>query len=242
MKKHVERLLAAVNFSWDELFDFQIQLIVKNSAPLTTDNNFTYSAFPVLGFAVGFAAALVSLMVTGIFNLHAGALVFAVLAWVILCFKDSGRGDCWLANFFLGKVAMDENRDLLRNILNLFPMMIKFLILLFTGLAGNMLYFPVLLATAFALQAALAGSEDCRTEFIPSGENGIKYFRITLIILGIIGLIFSRIGCVAAIAAAFALFYFFNRKMVREGFTPEGISSAGYIAEWTLLAVGLLFA
>lgn len=242
MKKFFERLLAAVNFAWDELFDFQIKLILEKSAPLTYDNNFTFSAFPVVGFVVGFTAALVSLAVTGIFNLQAGALVFAILSWVILCFKDSGRGDCWLANFFLGKVAMDENRDLLRNILNLFPMMIKFLILLFIGLAGEMLYFPVLLATAFALQAALAGSEDCRTEFIPSGEDGMKYFRITLIVLGIIGVILSRIGCVAAIAAAFALFYFFNRKMVREGFTPEGISSAGYIAEWTLLVAGLLFA
>ena len=242
MKKHVDSLLGAINFAWGELFDFRMQMILKDSAPLRHDNNFTFAAFPVLGGIVGFAVALVSAIIAGLFNPHAGALVFAVLAWVILCFKDSGRGDCWLANFFLGKVPMDENRDLLRNILNLFPMLIKFIILLFIGLAGGMFYFPVLLATAFALQAALAGSEDCRTEFIPSGENGRKFFRIALIVLAIIGFIFCRVGCIAAIAVAFALFFVFNRKMVREGFTPAGISSAGYIAEWTLLIAGLLFA
>ena len=240
MKKHVERLLAAVNFAWDELFDFQIQLIVKNSAPLTTDNNFTYSAFPVLGFAVGFAAALVSLMVTGIFNLHAGALVFAVLAWVILCFKDSGRGDCWLANFFLGKVSMNENRDLLRNILNLFPMMIKFLILLFTGLAGNMLYFPVLLATAFALQAALAVCEECEVRFIPEVPAGRNIFYTFLIAAGVISFIISIVQTLAVVAVVAVLFLVFRQKLAASGFDADGINFAGGVTEWSLLAAGLL--
>ena len=242
LKNHVDRFIAAINFAWGELFDFRWQFILKHSAPLKHDNNFTFAAFPLLGFAVGLVVSLVSMMVAGIFNIHAGALVFAVLAWLILCFKDSGRGDCWLANFFLGKLRPDENRDLLRNILNLFPMMFKFIILLFIGLSGEMLYFPVLLATAFALQAALAGSDDCSNEFIPAGENGKKYFLITLIVMGITGIIFCRLGCVAAIAAAFGLFFVFNKKMIREGFSANGISSAGYIGEWALLAVGLLFA
>ncbi len=240
LKIHVDRFLAAINFAWGELFDFRWQLILKHSAPLKYDNNFTFAAFPLLGFAVGVAVSFISMAVAGIFNINAGALVFAVLAWLILCFKDSGRGDCWLANFFLGKLQPDENRDLLRNILNLFPMMFKFIILLFIGLSGEMFYFPVLLTTAFALQAALAGSEDCRNEFIPSGEEGKKYFLITLIVLGIVGIIFCRLGCVAAIAAAFGLFFVFNKKMIREGFSAAGISSAGYISEWALLAVGLL--
>ena len=171
MKTHVETFLAAINFAWDELFDFRWQLIVKNSAPLKHDNNFTFAAFPLLGFAAGLVVSLISLMVSGIFNINSGALVFAVLSWALLCFKDSGRGDCWLANFFLGKLQTAENHDLLRSILNLFPMMLKFIILLFIGLAGNMLCFPILLATAFALQAALAGSDDCPVEFIPADEN-----------------------------------------------------------------------
>ena len=242
MKTHVETFLAAINFAWDELFDFRWQLIVKNSAPLKHDNNFTFAAFPLLGFAAGLVVSLISLMVSGIFNINSGALVFAVLSWAVLCFKDSGRGDCWLANFFLGKLQTAENHDLLRSILNLFPMMLKFIILLFIGLAGNMLCFPILLATAFALQAALAGSEDCPVEFIPAGENAMKFFRVTLIVLGITGLIFCRLGCVAAIAAAFGLFFIFNKKMIREGFSASAISSAGYISEWTLLIVCLLFA
>ena len=44
----------------------------------------------------------------------------------------------------------------------------------------------------------------------------------------------------SAIAAAFGLFFVFNKKMIREGFSAAGISSAGYISEWALLAVGLL--
>lgn len=242
MKTHVDHFLGAVNFAWGELFDFRWQLILKNSAPLKHDNNFTFAAFPLLGFLVGLAVSLISLMVGGIFNLNSGALVFAVSAWLILCFKDSGRGDSSLANFFLGKLQSNENRDLLRNILNLFPMMLKFIMLLFIGLAGGILYFPLLLAAAFALQAAWAGSEDCRTEFIPSGENGKKYFCITLVVLGIIGLLFCRMGCVAAIAAAFGAFFIFNKKMSREGFSAASISSAGYISEWILLAAGVLFA
>ena len=241
MKIHVDRFLAAINFAWGELFDFRWQLILKNSAPLKHDNDFTYAAFPLLGFAVGLVVSLISLAVAGIFNINAGALVFAVLAWLIMCFKDSGRGDCWLVNFFLGKLQPEENRELLRNILNLFPMMFKFIILLFIGLSGEMLYFPVLLAAAFALQAALAGSDDCRKEFIPAGENGKRFFLVTLIVLGIISIIFCRTGCVAAVAVAFGLFFVFNKKMIREGFSASGISSAGYIGEWALLAAGLLF-
>ena len=241
MKIHVDRFLAAINFAWGELFDFRWQLILKHSAPLKHDNNFTFAAFPLLGFTVGLVVSFVSMAVAGIFNINAGALVFAVLAWLILCFKDSGRGDCWLANFFLGKLQPEENRELLRNILNLFPMMFKFIILLFIGLSGEMLYFPVLLAAAFALQAALAGSDDCRKEFIPAGENGKRFFLVTLIVLGIISIIFCRTGCVAAVAVAFGLFFVFNKKMIREGFSASGISSAGYIGEWALLAAGLLF-
>ena len=50
---------------------------------------------------------------------------------------------------------------------------------------------------------------------------------------------FCRLGAIGAIAAVCVLFLIYNRKFADEGFSAEGISRAGYIGEWILLAVGL---
>ena len=86
-------LLDAMGFAWGELFDLPLQNIFRNSSSGNGETSFTLAAFPLLGFLVGALVALISSLVTVIFNPHAGGVLFALLSWAVLCFKDSGRGD-----------------------------------------------------------------------------------------------------------------------------------------------------
>lgn len=229
-----------MSFAWGELFDLPLQFIFREKDAENGRNVFTLAAFPLLGFLVGTLTALFSLLVGKVFNSHAGGIVFALIGWLILCFKDSGRGDSWLGNYFFGKLQNPDNRDFARNILNIFPVLLKFALLLFIGLAGGTFYLALLLAGAFALQAALISSEDCTTEFVPVNDASVIIFRSALVVLGIIGFALCRLGAVGAVAVVCGLYIVYNRKFVREGFSADGVSRAGYVAEWLLLTAGLL--
>ena len=239
MKKVLKDLLDAMGFAWGELFDLPLQNIFRNSSSGNGESSFTLAAFPLLGFLIGASVALISSLIALIFNPHAGGVLFALLSWAVLCFKDSGRGDAWLGNSVSGKLQHEGNREFIRNIMNIFPALLKFAILLFIGLAGGTFYLAILLSGEFALQAALVSSEDCRIRFIPADERSVVIFRVALVLVGVIGFIFCRLGAIGAIAAVCVLFLIYNRKFADEGFSAEGVSRAGYIGEWILLAVGL---
>ena len=239
MKNVLKNLLDAMGFAWSELFDLPLQNIFRNSSSGNGESSFTLAAFPLLGFLIGVLVALISSLVALIFNPHAGGVLFALISWAVLCFKDSGRGDAWLGNYVVAKLQLDGNREFVRNIMNIFPVLLKFAILLFIGLAGGTFYLAILLAGAFALQAALVSSEDCQIRFIPSDDRSIVIFRVVLGIIGVAGFIFCRLGTIGAIAAGCVLFIIYNRKFAAEGFSAEAVSRAGYVAEWTLLGIGL---
>ena len=240
MKKYLEELLAALNFAWGELFDFPAQLIFKNQPRCDEKNVFILASFPLLGVLVGVLTALLGTLVASVFNKHAAGVVFAVVAWIILSFKDSGRGDGWLGNFFYDKLRDHENAEFIRNVLTICPVLIKFAILLFVGLTGKYCFFAVQLGGAFALQAALISSEDSHVQFVPSNPRALTVFRVTLVVLALIAFIFCRVGTIGAIAAGTILYMICNRKLTGDGFTAASVSRAGYIAEWVLLGVGLL--
>ena len=240
MKKHIDDFVAALNFTWEELFDFQLPQIFKNDSECNEKNCFVLAAFPLVGFIVGGVVALLAELVSAIFNFQAGGVVFALLSWGILCFKDSGRGDSWLAAWVANKLQNHENSDFTRNILMIFPVMLKFIILLFIGMWSGRFYFALLLSGAFALQAVLASSENCRNQFIRFDDKGMIVFRLTLVVIGLAGFILCTIGAIGAIAIVCGLFILFNKKFTEEGCSADAISRAGYCAEWALLFTGLL--
>ena len=240
MKKHIDALVAALTFAWGELFDFQLPQIFKKESDCGEKNCFVLAAFPLLGLIIGSLTALLAELVSVIFNFQAGGVVFALISWAILCFKDSGRSDSWLANRVANKLQNHENSDFTRNILMIFPVLLKFIILLFLGMWGGRFYFALLLSGAFALQAVLASSENCQNQFIRFDDRGMIVFRLTLVAIGLAGFILCTIGAIGAIAIVCGLYILFNRQLTREGFSADAISRAGYCAEWALLFTGLL--
>ena len=125
-------------------------------------------------------------------------------------------------------------------VLTVFPVLLKFILLLFIGLRGGFFYVPVLLGGAFAVQAALASCDDCPTVFIPCGNDGEKVFKITLVTLSIVGFAGSRLATLGAIIAVIIVYGYCRKRMCLSGFTAGAISTAGYFTEWILLACGLL--
>lgn len=240
MKKYINELFSALNFVWDEVFDLPSQMIFKNSPRLGKNNVFILSAFPLLGFLAGMLIALPGVILAAIFNTHAAGVLFAVAAWVFLCFKDSGRGDGWMGNYFFERLRNHENGEFIRNVLTIFPVLLKFAILLFIGLTGKYFFFAAIICGAFTLQAALISSEDCPVKFVSADERAVKVFRWTLVILAIIMFLLCRAAAVGAVAAVCLLYIIFNRIMRQNGFTVAAVSHAGYIAEWVLLVTGLL--
>ncbi len=240
MKKYIDDLITAMIFAWEELIDLPLPKSFKKQSECDEKNMFLLASFPLLGFIIGALTALLSDAVSAIFNYQSGGVVFALIAWSILCFKDSGRSDSWLAGAILRKLQDHENSDFTRNTLTIFPVLLKFVILLFLGLWCDRSYFAMLLAGGFALQAALASSENCSTQFIRFDERGIIAFRITSVAIGIIGFIFCSMGTIGAIAVVCGLFIVCNKKLSEDGFSADSISRAGYLAEWALLFTGLL--
>ena len=239
MKNRMNEIVDAMRKAWGELCDLPLPDIFKNSSSGGGDNSFTLAAFPLLGFAVGIVVALLSSLIAVIFNPHAGGVIFALLSWLILCFKDSGRGDAWLGSWVSKKVQYEGNTDFVRNVMNVFPVLLKFAILLFIGVSGNTFYLALVLSGAFALQAALVSSEDCPVKFVPVDDCSIVIFRMVLVMTALVGFIVCRLSAIGVVAAVCVLFIIYNRKFAREGFTADGISRAGYIAEWILLGIGL---
>lgn len=240
MKDHIEQFIAALNFAWGELFDFPLQMIFKGQKKLDQNNEFTLAAFPFLGFLLGLIVAFSSFLMAVIFNHQAGGLFFAVIGWLVLCFKDSGRGDVWFGKYCCSLLQKHSDSTLSVTVLTVFPVLLKFLLLLFIGIAGGFFYLPVLLGAAFAVQAALASCEDCPVAFIPYGSEGEKYFKIAMVVLALIGFAGCSMATLGATVAAILIYFHFRKRMCDSGFTAGAISNAGYFAEWILLAVGLL--
>ena len=240
MKKYIDDFVAALNFAWGELFDFPLPQIFKKESECDEKNSFTLAAFPLLGLIIGSLTALLAEVVSVMFNYQSGGVVFALISWAILCFKDSGRGDSHLAGWIAKKLQNHENSDFTRNILMIFPVLLKFVILLFLGMWAGRFYFALLLSGAFALQAVLASSENCQNQFIRFDDKGMIVFRLTLVAIGLAGFILCTVGAIGAIAIVCGLFILFNKKLARDGFSADAISQAGYCAEWALLFAGLL--
>lgn len=240
MKIHVEKLFSAVYSAWDQLLDFPKPQFLSGSRDDDRRNELTAGAFLFLGWVSGAAVALISALSSWIFNRAAGAVVFAVLSWAVLTFKDSGRGDNtlnrWLCGKLCGKRCFEEMEELLR----VMPAVVKLLVLIFIGWNGGFFYLTLVLTGAFGIQAALALNADCTTEFFDRGENAVKFFRTMLIVLLVFSFVFSRVGTLAAAVICGAVYMFSLKTLKSSGFSGSSISLAGTAAEWCLLAGGLL--
>ena len=99
----------------------------------------------------------------------------------------------------------------------------------------------LLLAGAFSIQAFLAISPDAPRPLLPEGFHTRRDLILTLTLTVIAGLIISPLLSLAALSAT-ALTYIAQSGRCRDrGFSPENISHAGYIAEWSLLAAAAAF-
>ena len=240
MKIPVEKLFSAVDAAWDQLLDFPKPQFLSGRGEGDIRNEFTAGAFLLLGWCGSTAVVLISALSWWIFNRAAGAVIFALLSWGVLTFKDSGRGDNalnrWLCEKLCGRYRFAEMEELLR----VMPAVVKLFALIFIGWNGGFFYLTLVLTGAFGIQAALGLSADCTTEFFDRGEKAVKFFRTVLIVFLVYSFIFSRLGTLTAVLICIAVYALSLKRLKNSGFSGSSISLAGTAAEWSLLAGGLL--
>ena len=232
MKIDFSKAVDALCSAWNELIDIPCPFVPADNL---RDNSLIPAAFPVLGWVTGTVVAFAGFLTAAVFNIYAGSVLFAVLAWCVLTFKDSCCSDTNLC----GKMKFIPYSGSLIFV----PWLLRFVLLLIIGSMGCKWYFALVMAGGFAMQALVATSIECRVSLLPDTPGARKMLITVSVIIAILTFLVCRLETALAVMIFTGLYMFFVKRIGEfDGSEAvERISIYGCITEWALLFAGILF-
>jgi len=248
----LDRLCGALAGAWDLLLDFPLPEGMQEQGRKVRHET-KLAAVPWLGFGFGLLFCLAGKFFAGVFHPVAGAVAFGVLLAAFLEFKESGRSPL-LASRFLGTLITtgsfrqaaqtigsgdeDEVPPLSAGLIPLFFILkaAAGYLLCRYGAAG---WGIAVIAGCFSLQMAVAVAVEpplFRVKDEYRNRLWISFSLVSFLVL----LFHPAAALIGAACVIFGSRWFIARWNTR--FAGDGITLAGALTEWVLLAVGLLFA
>ena len=237
MKKIFDSVSAALINAWKKQMDIPLPRFLDGFSG--DPGNFECAAFPLLGWLCALAAVLPGIFVAAIFTPLAGALVFALCAWVLLTFRDSGKSDAMLANFIAGLLPGEAIPW--RMVVPVMLIFIKFILLMAIFRYGNAWHLMLVTGAAFTMETVLTLNGNFLPPLLNDSPESRRNMWITASILLFISFLLCRLPS-ALTALAFALLWkvFQNRTVSNGGTTLAEVSFAGGITCWISLFIGAL--
>ncbi len=237
MRKICNTVLTALTGAWKKQMDIPLPRVLRTTSG--DAGSLECAAFPVLGWLCGAVAALPGVITGMVFTPFAGALLFALCAWLLLTFRDSGKSDATLAVIIAD--ALPGEAIPWRITVPVLLMIIKFMLLSAIFLCGNAWHLPLVLGAAFTMEALLTLDGDFMPPLLNDEPDSRSNMWIATVTLLFISFLLCRLPS-ALSALAFALIWkiFQNRTEKNGGTTLAEISLAGGITTWISLIIGAL--
>ncbi|MBO5792970.1 MAG: hypothetical protein J6S54_10950 [Lentisphaeria bacterium] len=244
--KQIKSVIAAFIASWGMISDYTLPQAVIAPFRMQIPSTTVLVCFPLCGALAGLLALLPALLLGGIFNRFAGALLFTLTGAFLLFFKDSGRGLSLLVSYVTTRLSgappaiafqhcSCRLSDVLKNpvvmlLTGIFVIaVLGMLFALFYRGAG--LWLAAISAADAIVQARLCLEPDrnSKISFIRIARGGERYLAVSSLILAVIMLsIFPR---VAALGAMVVLWVWFWRELPGSNEFSNGLS-----ADWITLS------
>ena len=261
----IEKLYRGVLAAWEMLIDApppeMLRNVVAERSKRAVPVPFRLAGFPLLGVVFGLLLALAGSFLIRVFHPAGGALAFAVVALLLLEWKDGGRSLGLSASALTQRwrgVPWDETLERMNPDLNALTSPLSAAILTLLEIVKAAMLFlicfghanswlVIVLAGGFAVQGALAGlpelgsghplleiPERCRRRALGWTVGGIC----------VVWMFFFPFGALIAGLAIWGMIVGFSRYFDRNfgGISAEMITLAGSAAEFLLLLIGVLFA
>lgn len=172
-----------------------------------------------------------------VFNRIAGAVVFALAAWVLLLFRDRGMGDCMIS----ARIARMLPGDFVQFpvIVPLVMTVIKISLLTAMFCCGGEAVFPLVSGGCVALEAFLLMNAGFSPPVVRNSAAGSRRLWICVIVLALIS--FLCTGTATAMAALiFALLWHFSgSRLHKYGMTAGDIRYWSALCGWFMLLAGV---
>jgi cobalamin synthase len=247
--------------AWPMVIDFRLPQFFIPAKKAAPTRKMQLTAFPALGGICGLILVVIGSLALHVFNPIAGSLLFAVLAVLLLEFKDSGRGLGLFLSLLLSqlngtpwrdalpRLSSDLNRPLTTPLAVVFLSLLEVTKLLFfftLAFYGTKYWLVVVFCGSFAMQASLmllpqAGKQIPFLTVSPDERHSLWYGVAPFALLSLIYFPFATI----AAAAFFLIFQRFAERTLLDDFrgaTADTITLAGTITEYALLVIGIFLA
>ena len=233
MKTFFENWFGAMILAWRKLVDFSLPGKLQKYVPLEGAGSCELAAFPLLGWLAGMIVALCALAVTWIFNRYTGAFVFALLGWLIMTLRDSGRGDGMVSGVIAAYLPGEAVPW--RIVIPVFAEILKFALLMLMFYRGCVGGLAIVLAGAFAMEAVLASGMELDPPLLDDSPEAKHKLWMMLGVLGGISFIICQISTLLAVLVFIALWRTFALRAEKNMLNISGISFAGSVTSWILL-------
>ena len=260
----IEKLYRGMLAAWEMLIDAPPPEVLRGVAERSKGGvsaAFRLAGFPLLGLMFGVLLGLAGSFLVRVFHPAGGALAFAVVALLLLEWKDGGRSLGLTTSVLTLRrrgLAWDEALERMNPDLNALTSPLSAAVLTLLEIVKAAMLFLVcfghanawlviVLAGGFAVQGALAGlpEEGSGRPFLEISEGSRN--RVLGWVVGVICVVwmcFFPFGALMAGLAIWGMIVGFSRYFDRNfgGVSAEMITLAGSAAEFLLLLIGILFA
>ena len=233
MKNFFEKFLGALAAAWEKLIDFPLPGKLQNLVPSEKSTEFELASFPLLGWLAGAVISGCAVLVSWIFNTYVGAFIFALLAWLFMTLRDSGRGDG--AVTVLVASRLPEDSIPWRIVVPVAAEILKFALLMMIFCRGNAMILAVILGGAFAMEAILAADAEFDPPLLDNSSEAKNKLWIMLGVLGGISFIIDHFTTVVATLVFIVTWRQFAIRAEKNGLNVGQISFAGSVMSWILL-------
>ena len=234
MKNLFESIANGLLYAWKK--EMNIPLPGKLRERAVEYGDWGCAGFPLLGWLIGLVITLAGVIVQAVFNIYAGALVFAVLTWLLFLYRDSGQCDGAFSAFLTGKLPGDN----VRNMMPVFLMIVRMAMLVLLFIHGKMWHLPMIIAGVFMLEALLTMNGTFMPPLLDDSPESRRNMWVTAVILAFISFAMCPLATALGIALFMVIWRISQGRSEHEGSDLHQITIAGGAAGWALLLAGVL--
>ncbi len=239
MKEFFENWFGAMILAWRKLVDFSLPGKLQKYVPLESAGVFEPAAFPLLGWLAGMLVAVCAFFVTWIFNRYTGAFVFALLGWLIMTLRDSGRGDGMVTGVISSWLPGDSVPW--KIVIPVAAEILKFALLMLMFYRGCICGLALVLAGGFAVEAILAVTLELDPPLLDDTPEAKHKLWMMLGVLGGISFVICQFSTLAAVLVFIAVWRLFAVRAEKNILNVSQISFAGSVMSWILLiSIGII--
>lgn len=195
------------------------------------------AGFPLLGWLLGLLIALAGALTELIFNVYAGALVFAILAWLLLFLRDSGKSDSLFAANIINRLP-DSNVPM-QTVVPVVLLLGRMILLVLLYVHGEMWHLPLVIGGIFTLEALLTIDGSFMPPLVDDSPESRRNMVSIAVILALVSFVFTPLATALGVTVFLVIRQVAQHKSDGEGSDLMQITLAGSGAGWALLLAGV---